>query len=256
MEWLRNTVKSLRQRLRAVSRLRIGLYAANASFFITLGSFPGLVLLLGLLQASSADLRGLEILLRGLIPETLLEGAASLLRSADLSGISLSASGLTAAWSAGKGVHGILTGLNAMYGLEESRSYLKTRFLSGIFTLVLMAALALTLGLRIFVSTPLFQNRLLGIVLPVGLQTAVYSAMYMALPNGRSPLRSCLPGAVLAAFCCLGFSALFSVYTAYFAPLSNVYGSLYALALGMLWLYCCAAIVLLGGAWNRQLLSR
>jgi len=256
MEWLRNTVNSLRRQIRAISRMRIGLYAANASFFITLGVFPGLVLLLGLLRSSSADPRRLEPLLRGLVPGILLEGAAALLRSADLSGISLSLSALTAAWSAGKGVHGIQTGLNAVYGLEESRGYLKTRFLSGVFTLVLMAALALILGLRFFAAAPLLQSLCLKFALPVLLQTAVYTAMYRVLPNRRTRLRSCLPGALLAAFGCYGFSALFSVYAAYFAPLTNVYGSFYALALGMLWLYCCMAIVLLGGAWNRQLQNR
>ena len=47
-----------------------------------------------------------------------------------------------------------------------------------------------------------------------------------------------------------GFSQLFSVYVDHLTGYSNIYGSVYALALGMLWLYFCMMIVLFGGAVN------
>ena len=49
---------------------------------------------------------------------------------------------------------------------------------------------------------------------------------------------------------------LFSTYVAYFPNYANIYGSVYAVALAMLWLYCCMSIVFYGGGLNRYLAER
>ena len=41
-----------------------------------------------------------------------------------------------------------------------------------------------------------------------------------------------------------------SAYAEEFAALSSIYGSVYAIALSMLWLYCCMCIVFCGGTLN------
>ena len=46
------------------------------------------------------------------------------------------------------------------------------------------------------------------------------------------------------------------MYVEHFAHLSNVYGSVYAVALSMLWLYCCVSIVFYGALLNRLLADR
>ena len=46
------------------------------------------------------------------------------------------------------------------------------------------------------------------------------------------------------------FTQLYSVYAVKFSGLANVYGSVYTVALSMLWLYCCVSIVFYGGALN------
>jgi membrane protein len=51
-----------------------------------------------------------------------------------------------------------------------------------------------------------------------------------------------------------GFSKLFSVYVAHFQDYANIYGSVYAMALGMLWLYFCMSILLFGGVLNRVII--
>ena len=62
-------------------------------------------------------------------------------------------------------------------------------------------------------------------------------------------------GAVLACVGWLTFTRLFSFYVERFSHYSNVYGSVYAVALSMLWLYCCLSIVFYGGALNRLLMD-
>ena len=80
--------------------------------------------------------------------------------------------------------------------------------------------------------------------------------MFMALPNKKNDFGSSLPGAVLASLGWLVFSKLFSVYVERFAGYTNVYGSVYAVALSMLWLYCCLSILFYGGALNKLLMEK
>jgi membrane protein len=87
----------------------------------------------------------------------------------------------------------------------------------------------------------------------LGLQTGMFTAIFTVLPNRKNRFRESLPGALLASCGWLIFSDLYSVYVENFTRYSNIYGSVYAVALSMLWLYCCLCIVFYGGALNRFL---
>jgi len=84
-------------------------------------------------------------------------------------------------------------------------------------------------------------------------QTALFTAMYAALPNKQNPPGECVPGAVLASVGWQGFSAVFSLYVDNFRKYANIYGSVYAVALSMLWLYCCLSIIFYSAALNQYL---
>ena len=231
---------------RRFSGLRVNLYAANASFFMVLAVFPGLLLLLGLLRYTPLEVERLGELLAGFLPEVLAEGAEELilLTYDNTSGATLGLSAVTTLWSASRGIYGMITGLNGVYGAEETRAYLHVRLLSVVYTFAFLLVLILTLMFHAFGIGLLF------------LQTGIFTAMYMVLPNGQNRFRDSLPGAFLASGGWLVFSDLYSVYVAHFAHLSNVYGSVYAVALSMLWLYFCMAIVFYGGALNRLLTEK
>ncbi len=258
--------------VRAVADLRVPLYAANACYFIVLAVFPALLLLLGLLRYTPLEVERLGEMLQGILPEALLESAEELILITydNTSGAALSLSAVTVLWSASRGIYGLLTGLNAVYGVEEDRGYFRTRFVSMVYTVAFLVVLLLTLALHVFGTGLLgvlrrsdapFVRFLLDIIdfrffLLLGLQTAIFTAMFLALPNRRSRLRDSLPGALLASSGWLIFSDLYSIYVTHFAKLTNVYGSVYAVALSMLWLYCCMSIVFYGGALNRYLMER
>ena len=65
-----------------------------------------------------------------------------------------------------------------------------------------------------------------------------------------------MPGALLTALGWLTFSDLFSVYVEHFQNYANIFGSVYAAALAMLWLYFCVCIIFYGAALNRYLKER
>ncbi len=85
------------------------------------------------------------------------------------------------------------------------------------------------------------------------LQTAVFTAMFMFLPNRRNRFWASFPGAVLAALGWQVYSWAFSLYMSHFNRYDTIYGSLSVVALTMLWLYVCMEIVFYGGALNKYL---
>ena len=254
---------------RRISGFRVPLYAANASFFMVLSVFPGLLLLLGLLRYTSLDVERLGEMMAGFLPDALLESAEELilLTYDNTSGLTLGLSVVTTLWSASRGIYGIIGGLNAVYEAEENRGYVQVRFLSVIYTFAFLLVLLLTLGLHVFgtklllllhrATHPFFAFLLeiidLRFFLLLILQTGIFSVLYTVLPNGKNRFREGLPGALLASSGWLIFSDLYSVYVEHFAGLRNVYGSVYAVALNMLWLYFCMAIFFYGGVLNRIL---
>lgn len=256
---------------RSVSELKVPLYAANASFFIILAVFPALLLLLGVLQYTPLEVERLGEPLAGVLPAAFLESAEELilLTYDNVSGTALSITAITALWSASRGIYGIMTGLNAIYGVPENRGYLVTRCISAVYMVLFLIVLLLTLSLHVFGTAILnflyklpipFWDTLAEIIdfrffLLLGIQTAFFTAMFMALPNRKNRFRDSVPGALLASSGWLIFSDLYSIYVEKFARLSNIYGSVYAVALAMLWLYCCMAIVFYGGALNRYLME-
>lgn len=254
--------------VRHIARMHIPLYASHACFFIVLALFPALVLLMSLLRYTGLEIHNLIELLRGIVPEALLPEAKKLIVNTyqSTSGTVISISALTALWSASRGMQGLHTGLNAIYGVEENRGYFRTRLMSMVYTVLFLLVLLLTLVLHVFGRSllqwlPWTENAFFaGVVdlrffLLLGIQTALFTAIFMVLPNKRNKFMDSLPGALLASCGWLIFSNLYSIYVERFAGLSNVYGSVYAVALSMLWLYFCISIVFYGGALNRYLMK-
>lgn len=257
---------------RTVQALQVPLHAANACYFIVLAVFPALLLLLSLLRYTPLEVERLAEMFYGILPEALAEGAEELIlltydhASRRAVGISATA----ALWSASRGIYGVLTGLNAIYGVSESRGYLYTRFISVMYMFVFLLLLLLTLAFYVFSSElgALLERTAHPVLLFLGeilhfrfwvllvLQSIFFTAMFMVLPNGKNSLRESLPGALLASGGWILFSDLYSVYMTHFAHLSNVYGSVYAVALSMLWLYCCMSIVFYAGGLNVLLKKR
>lgn len=252
---------------RALRSMQISTHAAHACYFIALSVFPMLVLMFGLLRYTALQPEDLLDLFRGLLPEALLPHAWNLIRSAyeNSSRLVVSLSALTALWSAGRGIYGLQSGLNAVYGLCETRSWLHKRLLCTAYTFLFLLVLLLTLVLHVFGNTIVVFLRLragfwawidysnLRFFLPVLAQTFLFSAVFMFLPAKRHGFRRSLPGALLSSFGWSTVSGLFSLYVAHFPSYSNIFGSVYAVALAGFWLYICVSIVFYGALLNRIL---
>ena len=258
--------------VRYLSGKKISIHAAGAGYFIVLSTFPLLVLILSLLRYTGLEVQTLTHLVSGFIPNALMPAAKRLILSTyrNTSGAVISVSALTGLWSASRGMYGLLTGLNAIYEVTENRGYFYTRGISVLYTFLFLLMLLATLVLNVFGTTLLewlplknfhWVDFLWNLVswnhIPMlFLQTGLFTAMFRVLPNRKTTLRQNLPGALLASIGWLVFSDLFSLYVENFSGYANIFGSVYAVALSMLWLYFCISIVFYGGALNQYLISK
>lgn len=255
-----------------VHAMQIPLHAANASYFIMLAVFPLLVLLLSIVRYTGLEIGSLLDILSGVIPAALMPALEriilSIYRNSSTAMVSVSA--VIALWSASQGIHGMLKGLYNIYGVPEIRSGLVTRLVSVLYTFAFLIVLLLTLLLHVFGTTMLgwlqesqrpivrFLTDIIDLrfALLLFLQTALFTAIFMAIPNQLNSFGCSLPGAVLAAGGWQLFSYGFTLYVDYFGDMAGLYGPVYTLAMGMLWLYFCISILFYGGTVNAWLIAR
>lgn len=255
--------------LKTIDQMHIPTHAANAGYFVVMAVFPALLLLMSILRYTPLEVETLLEVLDTLLPTALMGVTTRLVNSCyqNTSGTVVGVSAIAALWSASRGMHGLLTGLNAVYGVSENRNYFLTRGLSMLYTFLFLLVLLLTLVLHVFgniilgffsaVDNPVVHF-LVGLVdlrffLLLIVQTLIFTLMYVALPNQRNRFWQSFPGGLLSSLGWLIFSDLFSMYVEHYDQYSNIYGSIYTLALGMLWLYFCMMIIFFGGALNRWL---
>ncbi len=247
----------------------ISTYAASASFFIITSLFPMLMLLFSIV--SYIPLAEEQILVEGivhLLPDALLPFFLPIIEELQASNLaSLSISIVAILWTSSKSMMGVLTGLNSIAGIQDTRSFLFKRMVCSGFMLLLMLVLIITLVLWGFgnIILGLFHNYLpyVGRVFALILEfrglalfaviTLILTLMYAFFPHKKMGLFLQFPGAVLVSSAWLVFSNLYSKYVEYALSSSMIYGSLGMIVLAMLWVYFCMTILFLGALFNKTI---
>lgn len=264
---LRSGIEKLKESSRWLRKMEIPLHASHACYFLVLAVFPALTLVLALLRYTSLEATDLMDLAEGFLPNALEPYVWRLISGTyeNTSQMVISLSAIATLWSASRGMYGLLTGLNGVYGVEETRGWLHTRIMCVVYTFLFLLLLLLTLVLHVFGNTIVEWIRLVGdtrllqladildlsFFILVAAQTLVFTAMFMYLPGKRNGFWESLPGALVSSLGWMTFSSLFSIYVENFNHYTNIYGSVYAVALVLLWLYMCVSILFYGGALNR-----
>ncbi len=248
----------------------ITVYAAQASFFLVLASFPFVMLLLTLIQfipsVSKSDL--LQTLVN-IMPNMLDSLVISIINDLYMKspGTMLSVTALTALWSSSRGIMGIERGLNRIYGAAKRRNYFLRRLICTGYTLLFMLVCVVSLALLVFGNSiqelfifffPIIGHLIQRIISFRSLLSTIlflfaFVMLYTLVPAKKQNPWQQLPGAIFAAICWLLFSYSFSLYFSNFSNYSYMYGSLTAVVLFMLWLYFCICILFIGAEINVHL---
>lgn len=263
---LNSIIKNIKYLSRKVTANRIGTYAAQTAFFMFLSLIPLVMLLLSLLRQFGSN----EIVIAGIAESFTPEVISSFFdlymdEIMDDSKLSFTiVSGVVLLWSASKGVFAIIGGLNSIYEIKEDRNYFYIRFFAMFYTVAFIVILVCALILMVFGDK---FNDLLYSFLPdlkglvyilsslrfiIGFVALVlfFTLLYKALPSGKQKFSDQLPGAVISSAGWVSFSMLFSYFVDNFSNYANIYGSLTAIIVLMLWLYICMYIMFFGAEIN------
>lgn len=164
-------------------------------------------------------------------------------------------------WSANKGIKSLFTGVDIAYNTENARGFLKQNALTLVFTLgaiilviismgviVLFPALIDEIGLPSQIESLISWLRWIILALIVVLFLCLVYKFAPAKP--RSRFKWVLPGAVLATILWLIASWGFSYYVSNFGSYGEIYGSIAAVVILMLWLLLTSLIILVGAELN------
>lgn len=253
----------------AVMNDNIGIYAAQASFFIIISAVPFIMLLLTLVKffVPMDQMTVLEMINR-FAPDTVsnfLTTIVNELFSKTSTAPIISITAVSTLWIASKGVMALYLGINNVFKPQKMPNYFYSRFISILYTLIFIAALLLTIivfgfGGKIeafllaklpFIGAVLAFFMNIRILVFIIILTLVFALFYSFLPQAKKGFKYQLPGALCAAAGWILFSFVYSVYIEYFSNYSYVYGSLAAIVFLMLWLYFCMNILLYGAEINK-----
>jgi membrane protein len=181
----------------------------------------------------------------------------------------LSISGVLTLWSAKNAMAAIMNGLNAMYGLEDSRSYLKKNAVALLLTIGLAASILVSGTLQLL-GTEAGQDiadwagletvwstavRLLQWPVTAALVTLVIVMIHRFAPIFDGPLRWYLPGASLTTIGLAVSTLGLQIYFASFGGFSAAYGVFGAVLAFIFWLYVVSVVILAGGVVNATLFA-
>ena len=167
-------------------------------------------------------------------------------------------------WSANKGTKSLFTGVDIAYDTSNDRGFIKQNALTLAFTFG--AIILLIISMALIVAWPALVNRL---GLPSGIETLITWGRWLVLaviliwflgmvyryaPDKTTPgFNLVLPGALLATFLWLIASWGFSFYVSNFGSYGEMYGSISAVVVMLLWLFLTSFIILLGAELNSEI---
>lgn len=248
-----------------MSRKNISAFAASTAFFLFLSLIPALMLLCAIIPYTPLTEANLMSAAREISPDAMNGLLTSIIADVyDKSIGIISVTAIATLWSAGKGVLGLMRGLNAVNDVEEDRNYLVLRMVASLYTVLMLIAILLSLLIMVFGNSLI---RLIEGVIPQisylfdllmhfrslfvwAVLTIVIALIYTYVPGARMGFKMQLPGAVFAAVAWSVMTWVFSVYVDVFNGF-NTYGNLTTIIILMLWLYAAMYIILVGAYMNR-----
>ena len=251
---------------RKLNAHRVGACAAQVAYFMLFATVPLLILVFSMTRILSLSAEEFLGAFSRMFPSLVGSLFEDIVQSIFESGSSVMASfsAVAVLWSSSKGVYYIIGGLNSVFEIKESRSMVRLRILSVAYTLAFILILVATLLLMVFGGfiTEIIINRFpnlggivnllssLRFVIGLLLLTFFFALLFKVLPDRKTGFAAQLPGAVLSAVGWVIFSFLFSFYVNNFSNYANIYGSLAAIIVYMLWLYICMFILFIGAELN------
>ncbi len=259
-------LKSINYITRKMKASRISAYAAQTAFFMFLSLIPLIMLLLSLLKQIGTEQNVLSVVTNNYMPGVMNSFFDVYLDEIiNDSKVSLTiVSAVILLWSASRGIYSIIGGLNSVYEIKENRNYFLLRLIAVFYTLAFViilvgALLILVFGDRLNDLLYSFFPDLIGLVYIISslrfiigfvILVLFFTVLYKLLPSAKQKFSAQIPGALFAGAGWITFSILFTAFVENFGSYANIYGSLSAIIVLLLWLYVCMYILFIGAELN------
>lgn len=248
---------------------RVGIYTAQASFFIILSIFPFILLFLNVLGSTTYNPQNIISFINNYSPNAIKPLLVQIIQElyTHASGTMISVSAVIAIWSASKGVLSVMFGLYEISKIHQERNYFISRFISMIYTVIFIISLIITMILLVFgnriikhliaalpwladikILTLIFRYLITFIIL-----TFFFTIIYRIANMKLTSFKKVIPGSLFSSLGWIIFSYVFSIYVDNFSNMSYMYGSLTAVIVFMIWIYFCIYILLIGAEINKLL---
>lgn len=268
---IKGFLQDMMYRIRTVDMVGM---AAQLAFFFLLSFFPLVIFLVTLLPYLNLKQEQIFEFLKGITPPDVYMLVEDILREvlSNYNGGLLSVGILGTIWSASRGVNALTRTLNRAYDVE-SKSGVKNRLWSLLFTIALVGAVIIALIFPVFgqqignllfsyiglegTSVETFWTFILWST-PLLLIFSVLWIMYWVIPNISHRLKyiKVTPGAIIATLGWLILTYGFSFYIQNFGNFGMTYGSIGGVIILMLWLYFLGMVIIFGGLVNASIAKR
>jgi len=252
-----------------------GVFATGSqlTFSLILSLFPFIIVFLNVLSYTSLIREDILLELIYYLPletQKIISGFASEIAQTSSQGL-LSIAAILGLWTSSSGLKAVIRAINRAYDYGETRSFIKLRIISLLFTIALIVLLTLVsltlvfgelLAKKIFLffgGVHIFSTlwTYMRIIIPLLYMILIFALLYKFSPcsnkRRKITLRSTLPGAVFTTLGWMITSIFFSYYVNNFGRFAITYGSLVGIILLLIWLYISSIIIVLGGEINATL---
>lgn len=270
--FLRKTVIFLVMFIKKIGDDDIFALGAQLAYYMVLSFIPFLMFLMTLVGFSHLNSDAVLNLLSNVMPTE----AFNLIQSTVIEIVDREQTGLLwisialAIWVSSSGFKAVIKGLNKSYGVKETRSYIKLKLISMIYTILLALIVIATLFLFVFgdvigdffikvLEHPEFIYyiwNMLRYVVVILIMILFFMFLYNATPCVRLGWLEVIPGAVITTLGWISISYIFAYYVNNFSNYSRLYGSLGAVFMFMTWMFITSMILILGGEINAVLAEK
>lgn len=252
--------------VRKVKFDHVSSFAGHAALFLLMSIFPMAMFCISIFSYLPIDMGRLTQYLLTIIPEGSLPLVNQILAEAYAESTTMMTSFtmVVMLFCASKGVYAVIIGMNAVYGIRETRGTMLLYALAAAYVVIFFAAIGLMMILIVlgnnifnwmlqFVPGMVVFDRLFryGKYLCMLVFLLVFFLLvYMNVPDRRSKIRYEFFGALFSTIAWLAYSWAFSFYISNYANYSVTYGSLATVVIFILWLYGTMNIVFVGAEIN------
>ena len=253
-----------------IGKDNVAIVSAGVAFYAFLAIFPAILALISIygLAMDPQQVQSQISQLSSMMPEQAYEIVQTQIESfTSTSGQTLGWGTvlgiLFALWSANSGMKSLFTGVDIAYNTDNVRGFIKQNALTLVFTLGAIILVILSMALIVIfpalvhmIGLPPQIEGLISwlrwLVLAIIVVFFLCFVYKFAPARPRPKLKWVWPGAIVATLLWLIASWGFSFYVSNFGSYGEIYGSIAAVVILMLWLLITSLIVLLGAEMNSE----